>query len=242
MAFNSIIPQSDVEKIAQLIYKNECGGKKEKLTHWNKGEEFISLGIGHFIWYPKNYNGRFEESFPNLIKFMKKNKLKLPQILIKNNDCPWNKREEFLKDFNTKDLRELRDFLERTKSYQASFMYKRLEGTYEEIFKNAKDKKNVKKQFKRLIKSKNGIYPLIDYINFKGSGLSKKERYKGQAWGLLQVLENMKGKKIGETALKDFADSAKEKLRQRIKNSLKSRNEKRWLKGWEKRIDTYWER
>ena len=29
---------------------------------------------------------------------------------------------------------------------------------------------------------------MIDYVNFKGDGLKPTERYKGEGWGLLQVL------------------------------------------------------
>ncbi|MGB2693511.1 MAG: hypothetical protein WBC96_13555, partial [Thermodesulfobacteriota bacterium] len=42
----------ELEKIGQLIFINEGAGKVENLTTWNEGEEFASLGIGHFIWYP----------------------------------------------------------------------------------------------------------------------------------------------------------------------------------------------
>ena len=46
------IPQNQLDKVAELIFKNEASGKKDGLIVWNNGEEFISLGIGHFIWYP----------------------------------------------------------------------------------------------------------------------------------------------------------------------------------------------
>jgi hypothetical protein len=38
---------------------------------------------------------------------------------------------------------------------------------------------------------------------------------------------------------KEFARCAKKVLQQRVDNSPKENNEKRWLKGWFKRIDTY---
>ena len=43
---------SDYDWIGSRIYKNEALGKPEYLTHWNEGEDFPSLGIGHFIWRP----------------------------------------------------------------------------------------------------------------------------------------------------------------------------------------------
>ena len=66
----SFIFSKEIDKVADLIFKNEAGGKKENLIVWNKGEEFPSLGIGHFIWYPKNYEGNFEESYPKLKNYL----------------------------------------------------------------------------------------------------------------------------------------------------------------------------
>ena len=87
--------------------------------------------------------------------------------------------------------------------------------------------------------SPKGLYPLIDYVNFKGEGTKPSEGYKGQGWGLLQVLENMKGTELGKSALIEFSDSAKFILQRRVNNSDPTRNEKKWLAGWFKRCDTY---
>ena len=38
--------------IGRRVWENESGGTLQGLTHWGYGEEFASLGIGHFIWYP----------------------------------------------------------------------------------------------------------------------------------------------------------------------------------------------
>ena len=58
------VAQSDAEVIGKKIWLNESAGKVEGLTAWNQGENHASLGIGHFIWYPKNHEGPFQESFP----------------------------------------------------------------------------------------------------------------------------------------------------------------------------------
>src|SRR6478736_2933715 len=55
--------------IGKKVWQNESGGTVNGLTTWNAGEEFPSLGIGHFIWYPKGFNGRFEESWPQFVAF-----------------------------------------------------------------------------------------------------------------------------------------------------------------------------
>ncbi|PWU11360.1 MAG: hypothetical protein C5B47_00975, partial [Verrucomicrobia bacterium] len=36
--------------IGAQVWKNECAGTTSGLTSWNRGEDFASLGIGHFIW------------------------------------------------------------------------------------------------------------------------------------------------------------------------------------------------
>ena len=51
--------KSQSSHLGEKIWKNECGGTVEGLTHWNKGEAFGSFGIGHFIWYPENQIGPF---------------------------------------------------------------------------------------------------------------------------------------------------------------------------------------
>ena len=80
---------------------------------------------------------------------------------------------------------------------------------------------------------------MIDYVNFKGEGINDSETYNKKGWGLRQVLENMTGKEIGNTALTEFSNSAKSVLEQRVKNSDPKRNELKWLLGWKNRCETY---
>ena len=77
-----------------------------------------------------------------------------------------------------------------------------------------------------------------DYVNFKGDGLSPTERYKGQGWGLLQVLTDMKARDAAD-APRAFADSAKRVLTRRVENSPPERGERRWLAGWLNRCESY---
>ena len=44
--------------------------RTNEVLWWNPGEEFPSLGIGHFIWYPAGVDGPFIESFPRLLAFL----------------------------------------------------------------------------------------------------------------------------------------------------------------------------
>jgi hypothetical protein len=64
------LSSSEAELIGRRIWQNESGGTVAGLTAWNSGEDFASLGIGHFIWYPAGRRGPFEESFPPLLQYL----------------------------------------------------------------------------------------------------------------------------------------------------------------------------
>jgi hypothetical protein len=57
MAQAFALSHSDALKVGKRVWQNECGGTISGLTSWNQGEDFASLGIGHFIWYPKGRRG-----------------------------------------------------------------------------------------------------------------------------------------------------------------------------------------
>ena len=235
------ISKAELDIVAEKIFKNEAGGKKEDIVYWNVGEDFPSLGIGHFIWYREGQRGKFAESFPQLVAYYRAHNIKLPKIMEENEYSPWANRDELfrLKRILNKDIIELTNFLYNTKDIQVSFIFERLENSLEKMLEIADNPENVKKQFYRVAKSPNGLYPLIDYVNFKGEGTTRTETYKGDGWGLLQVLENMKGTETGKAALIEFSNSAKFVLERRVKNSDPEKNEKKWLAGWLNRCDTY---
>ena len=52
---------------------------------------------------------------------------------------------------------------------------------------------------------------MIDYVNFKGEGTNPKERYHGEGWGVLQVLDGME--RDGANA---FGESAARVLARRV--------------------------
>ena len=237
------ISRSELNAIGEKIFKNEAAGKKENLVYWNEGENFPSLGIGHFIWYKQGEPGIFEESFPQLVEFLKSKNAKLPKIMAENKYSPWKDRQELInlktKKIPDTDIEELTNFLYENKDLQIMFIFKRLESSLEKMLAVSNDRENVRKQFYRVASSPNGLYPLIDYVNFKGEGTNPKERYNGQGWGLLQVLENMKGTETGKSALTEFSNSAKFVLQRRVNNSDPSKNERKWLQGWFNRCNTY---
>ncbi|MDD5439932.1 MAG: hypothetical protein PHS37_07080 [Candidatus Omnitrophica bacterium] len=239
------IPLTDqeAEEIGTKIFYNECGGKVENLVAWNEGEDFMSLGIGHFIWYPTDKPGPFDESFPKLLKFIKEHDIPLPGWLdgAEVPHCPWVTREKFLHDRQNRNIDDLRRFLIDTKELQVRFIINRLKAALPKMLLAAPEvfKPRIETQFYSLASTPSGVYALIDYVNFSGEGTLATERYKGRGWGLLQVLERMKEDKHGIEAVEAFAQAAEEILTERVNNAPPERNEQRWLPGWKSRLSTY---
>lgn len=231
---------AETRRIGNRIWQNECGGTVAGLTSWNAGENFASLGIGHFIWYPKGVRGPFEESFPKFVEFARGREGKLPALLSANESCPWQTRAEFNQAAQSPPMKELRAFLARTIDLQAEFLVHRLRDALPKMLAEGGSSSHaqVQRRFDQVAGTASGCYALVDYVNFKGEGVLATERYAGQGWGLLQVLEGMNDV-TGRAAVKSFADSAKTVLKNRVRNSPPERNEARWLPGWLKRVDTY---
>jgi len=236
------ISAAEASRIGRRIWKNECGGTVSGLTSWNAGENFASLGIGHFIWYPRGQRGPFEESFPKLVGFVSMRGAKLPEFLLSGHDaaCPWKSRAEFLRDQDSPKMKQLRAFLVDTIDLQTQFLISRLEAALPKMLAEASagERDNVQRKFDRLVSNPSGCFALVDYVNFKGEGTLATERYRGEGWGLLQVLENMQGPD-SQSALDEFITSAKTVLRRRVANSPPERGESRWLPGWLARVDGY---
>ena len=241
-----VISALGMKTIGEKIWKNECAGTIEGLTFWKTGEDWASVGIGHFIWFPEKKTDRFVEGFPLLIEFMKKKKIHIPSWLLTKDkkliDCPWNSQKEFLADFATERMLSLRNFLKESIPTHTAFIVGRLDAWAKADLPkeySLKTRRHIKTQFNRMTKSPEGLYALIDYINFKGEGLSSGEQYHGKKWGLAQVLAAMKGSEKEKSALHDFAEAAKQVLTERVKNAPPERHEEQWLTGWKNRIDTY---
>jgi hypothetical protein len=232
---------AETRRIGNKIWQNECGGTVAGLTSWNAGENFASLGIGHFIWYPKGVRGPFDESFPKFVQFAATRQTKLPAVATAKDGCPWSSRAEFNAAAQSLPMKELRAFLARTVDLQAEFLVQRLRAALPKMLAEAggTSQAQVQERFDHVATTANGCYALVDYVNFKGEGVLATERYAGQGWGLLQVLEGMKQDTSGREAVKSFAESAKTVLKNRVRNSPAERNEGRWLPGWLKRVDTY---
>jgi len=239
LSLNFSIPKQLAKQISEKIWKNECAGNPDSLTNWKQGENHASLGIGHFIWYPSEKKEPFQETFPALVEFLKEEGAEIPDSLQLQNGCPWSSREQFYTDFHSDKMEKLRQFLFDTRDLQAFFMAKRLEKTLPLMLEQCREteREKIALLFFSLLRDANGLYALLDYLNFKGDGISPQEAYKGEKWGLLRVLQSIPH--TSKKPIRDFVHSAKTLLKQRVENAAAERQEERWLHGWFKRLDTY---
>ncbi|MEQ5814745.1 hypothetical protein J3362_04445 [Marinobacter sp. NFXS11] len=236
------LTSAQLDWVGQQIFRNECAGRFQCLVHWNDGEAFPSLGIGHFIWYPKDVEGRFVESFPALMEYMEQRQANIPEWLrtLEPFDAPWDVKADFLAVDDSPRLAELREFLAGTQGIQAEFIFRRARQSLGRVVDAAPDdrKSEVAARLEALSQTPGGVYAIIDYVNFKGEGLSPGERYKDQGWGLLQVLLEMSGSSE-RSALVQFREAAGTVLTQRAENAKDPIERERWLPGWLKRLETY---
>ncbi|GMQ75901.1 MAG: hypothetical protein BMS9Abin01_1162 [Gammaproteobacteria bacterium] len=234
------IDAPEANALAAKVWRNESGGDLDKILWWNRGEDFASLGIGHFIWYPPGVDGPFQESFPALVAFLSGRGVPMPAWLTEDTapDSPWATREEFLDQRNGLKATQLRRLLIDSVALQAEFMVARLEAALDAMVATlpASRAAVVESRFCALAAPPAGRYALVDYVNFKGEGIKPEERYAGQGWGLKQVLEEMRGQPPANV---DFADAAARVLERRVRNAPPERREQRWLPGWMRRVDSY---
>lgn len=226
--------------IGRKIWQNECAGSVPGLTSWNAGEEFPSLGIGHFIWYPAGFDGRFEESWPRFVAFAKHQGATPPSVASERHS-PWNSRAEFQREFSGPRLAALRSWLAETVTLQTDFIIARSRAALPKILAAAPptEKARIEANYYKVATTSQGTYALIDYVNFKGDGTLATEQYNGFGWGLLQVLGGMRDCPAGAPAAAEFAASAKRVLSRRIANAPPARGEQRWEQGWHNRCATY---
>jgi hypothetical protein len=232
--------------IGVKIWFNECGGSIMGLTTWNDGEDFASLGIGHFVWQPYANRKRatFNAGFPKLIRYIeKRGGIRIPAWLRGNLYCPWSSREEFIRDQYSPRMTELRAFLQQTIPIQAECMVKHLEEILPDLLASTppEDRTFIYQKFYTLSRTPSGIYALVDYLNFKGPGVSNSRGNYAHGSGLLHVLKGMKYAPRGTTPLQAYVWSAKNALVRKVEQASSTAHHERWLSGWFNRVNTYLE-
>ncbi len=228
--------QQDVAELGRRIWANECAGSVQGLVSWNAGEDFPSLGIGHFIWFPKGVSSPFEESFPAFVRFARAKGVQVPAFF--DGPAPWPDKAAFLADRSGR-AEAMRQWLARHVDIQTRFIIQRSFRSLNTMMQASRNPRAVQGHYYALFSTAQGTYCLVDYVNFKGEGTKPSERYNGQGWGLLQVLEEMKGNPQGRAATAEFSRAAGAVLRRRVANAPAARGEQRWLAGWLNRCATY---
>jgi hypothetical protein len=234
-------------RVGRQVWLNESGGRIEGLTAWNDAEDFPSLGIGHWIWFKAGGHPLFEESFPKLVAFMRERGANPPVWLARRPvpPCPWPSKAAFMREFNAPRLAELRRFLADTVPLQTEYLLVRAEAAIPKMLATlsaAEDRARLLSRLADTVRASPDLYPLIDYVNFKGEGFSEKETSfdattgRREGWGLKHLLLEMRPTPAGAPVLAEFSRAAKYVLDRRIRNHPPSQ---RWRAGWHKRCDTY---
>lgn len=226
----------NTRELGERIWKNECAGTVPGLVSWNEGEAFPSMGIGHFIWYPAGVKEAFDESFPAFVRYARYKGVQVPAFF--NGPAPWPDKAAFLSDQSGR-ADAMRRWLAANVDIQTRFIILRSRLALRRMIQQSRNPQAVLARYNALSTTTQGMYCLVDYVNFKGEGTKTSERYNGHGWGLLQVLEEMQGQPTGRAATAEFAQAAAAVLTRRVNNAPAARGEKRWLPGWLNRCRTY---
>jgi hypothetical protein len=232
----------DYQWIGERIFQNETGGQRAHLTFWSSAEEFPSFGLGHFIWLPAGLDLPFEATFSQMVDFVAQSH-PAPDW-IQQPHPPWQTKAEFDQAWSSADMADLRDWLEDTKAQQIAFIVQRFKQRAPDLTQGLQPEEaaQIQAKFNQLMQTRHGQYGLIDYVNFKGWGTNPIERYQGEGWGLLQVLQAMpeaEELKDNVVLMSAFSQAAKTVLQRRIELAPAARNEQRWMAGWARRMEGY---
>lgn len=240
------LADADYYWIASRIFDNETNGKLQYLAHWNNGEDFPSLGIGHFIWFPAGVDAPFDESFPTMLADVRRRAdqcapapgwLAGPDV----SDAPWADKASFDAADDDPRLVELRAWLARTAPQQAQYIVASFNARWNALQLEDGDKDELTRLLRRLLSTSQGLFAVVDYYNFKGLGSNPRERYAGEGWGLVQVLRDIVAPaRAGDADLVTlFSEATANRLALRVVNAPPERNEGRWLEGWHRRVAAY---
>jgi len=262
--FDFEMSPAEKQRFIAFITLWEFNRDPARIVEWNEGESFPSAGIGHYLWYPKYEDSAppdFEESFPlfflNLFQTQCFQGVFPPILKYESTSgkiafAPWKNREEFLREaargFNKPltPLAELKNFLNSApvQICQVNFQIERLKATVREIFAAVSDRQ-FEDYFYKVFRSQGGPTAVLDYVNFKGTGMNPREVIRDPQgrefrWGLRQVLEQGRRKFESEhgamAPLSAFKNAGIDVLteRARIQPSVA-----RFLPGWINRLNSY---
>lgn len=234
--------------IASRIFENETGGQTKNLTFWGAGEDFPSMGIGHFIWFPEGVDAPFDETFPTMLAYVSERSREctpLPEWLQEQalTNAPWSDKTSFDAQQDSEQMTSLRQWLASTASQQAQFIVESFRQRWNALELESGSKAELTNLLQQLLSTSEGLYAVIDYYNFKGLGSNPRERYAGEGWGLVQVLSDILAAPNSDDSLPGrFGKAAAGRLALRVVNAPPERNEARWLEGWQRRVAAYAEK
>jgi len=243
-----VLSDADFDWIAARIYQNEALSQSRYLTFWGEGEDFPSFGIGHFIWFPNGVDAPFDETFPDMVSFVKQRSmtdLAMPVWMSELTPfhAPWTDKQQFDQAWSSGEMTELREWLEATAQFQARFIVATFAQRWRDLELPMGQKQPMTGLLQKLADSAEGLFAVIDYYNFKGLGVNPRERYQEQGWGLIQVLQEMLVTKTGDAncidLVEQFRQAAASRLSLRVELSPPERAETRWLEGWLTRLQGY---
>src|SRR5690606_13419778 len=128
------LARADLDWLGERIYSNECNRQADCLLGWNAGENFPSLGIGHFIWYRAGQEEAYVETFPDLLRFLEARGHALPAwVAAAAYEQPWADRQSFLAAREGPRLQALARLLETSMATQTDFIVQRFHRSLQDL-------------------------------------------------------------------------------------------------------------
>lgn len=173
-------------KLGRAIAKKELGS--EGLIDWTPSEDFASLGIMHATWGSEK-TIKHQNGFLKFLYYVQSKGGTIPDFLQKNQDNPWNSRSSFFyaKTSNDPRMIQLQKFLQATKDLQVDFTIDQAAQACNKIIAKGKYNQNDILKLKQLSSDAQGIFAIIDYVNFKGEGNLDDP----SSWGFANVIHEM---------------------------------------------------
>ena len=113
--------------------------------------------------------------------------------------------ENFYANFDSRKMKELRNFLAQQKALQVQFIVLRFNQTLSQIVLDFPEsvRPEIEDIIRTIISSQDslGLYALVDYVHFKGTGLNRLQRAIFRPWMGLETSAKRNAQKTSNTPL-----------------------------------------
>jgi hypothetical protein len=141
-------------------------------------------------------------------------------------DAPWSNKNSFDALQESAPVASLRHWLASTAPQQAQFIVASFRQRWNALELESGNKGELTRLLQDLLGTSEGLFAVIDYYNFKGLGNNSRERYAGEGWGLVQVLNDVAAApNNGAAPVERFSEAAANRLARRVANAAPERNE-----------------